>query len=340
MVDLFVLLTPILILVIVALFAFVGCNQVFGLGPVTLRLSVDSVTPNSGPTSGGTLVRITGQPFAEGAVVTFDGIPASNVLVDPVANALDATTPPHSSGVVDVAVTNPDANTGTLPAGFHYAAVTHLITVPTPGNDGPNGLTRSAVVPLFPGAGKLIVVTVQWGGAATVTLTGGSFTLLTSDNLQPQQVATYYANNISAAITVTATLNSLSSTNFNLFVSAYDNADPNSAPDPQAPQQGNGTMLMLPFATNILNISADDLIYAVAVTRDNAFVLSGTLTAGASPNPVFMSEAAGTGILIEDYVFTLADIPPTQNQIRVTATNTTGNATSKWYLVAMRIKHL
>lgn len=163
MVDVFVLLTPILILGIVALLAFVGCNQAFGIKETGIQLRVDSVTPNSGPTSGGTLVRITGQNFAEGAVVTFDGIPASNVLVDAVANALDATTPPHSSGTVDVTVTNPDANTGTLPAGFHYAAVTHLITVPAPGNDGPNGLTRSAVVPVFPGAGKLIVVTVQWG---------------------------------------------------------------------------------------------------------------------------------------------------------------------------------
>jgi hypothetical protein len=341
MIDSFVLLTPILLLGIVALLGFVGCNWVFGLGEVQLEVTVDSVTPNSGPTSGGTLVRITGGPFYAGAAVTFDGIPATGVLIDAGANAVDATTPQHPSGLVDVTVANTgNQGSGTLSGGYHYAAVAHLVTVPASGNDGPLGSSRTAVVPAFPGNGKLILVTVQWGGNATVTLTGASFTLLTSDNLQPQQVATYYANNVSGSITVTATLSAGSSTNFNLFVSAYDNADPNSPPDPQAPAQGSGTKLMLPFATNILNISADDLIYAVAVTRDAGFVLSGTVAAGTSPNPVFMSEGASTGILIEDYVLMPTDIPPAQTQIQVTATNTTGTATSKWYLVAMRIKHL
>ncbi len=300
MIDVILLLsTPILVLGIVALLGFVGCNQFFGLSEPELAITVGAVTPNTGPTSGSQQVRVTGSSFDTNATVTFDGIAAS---------------------------------------GYQYAAVTHLQTVPAPGNDGPIGLSRTATVPAFPGSGKLIMVTVQWGGNATVALTGGSFTLLTSDNLQPQQVATYSVNNVSGAITITATLSSASSTNFNLFVSVYDNADPNTLPDPQAPAQGTGASLSLQFATNILNISADDLIYAAAVTRDSSFVLNGTLAAGVNPN--FMAEAAGTGLLIEDYVLTPGDIPPAQSQIKITATNTTGNATSKWYLVAMRIRHL
>jgi IPT/TIG domain len=340
MLDTFILLTPILLLAVVALFGFVGCNQILGLKDVLLNVTVDSVNPGSGPTVGGQLVSITGSGFETGATATFDGIPATNVVVGSDGAIIDAQTPQRSSGFVDVTVTNPDGTSGTLSAGYHYAAVTHLLTVPASGNDGPLGLSRSSTMPAFPAPGKLIIITVEWGGAATMTLTGGSFVLLTSDNLQPQRVETYYANNISTTITVTATLSASSTTNFNLFLSAYDNADPNSVPDPQSPAQGTGTSLMLPFATNILGISADDLIYAVAVTRDSGFVLNGTLAAGTAPDPVFMAEGAATGFLIEDYVLTPADIPPAQSQIIVSATNTTGAATSKWFLVALRIRHL
>jgi hypothetical protein len=260
---------------------------------------------------------------------------ATNVIVGTNHVTIFATTPAHPSGYVDVVVTS--GNSATLPAGYKYAAVTHLLTVPAPGNDGPTGLSRSATLPAFPGDPKLVIVTVLWGGAATLTVTGGSFTPLTSNNLQPQQVATFYASNVNAAITVTATLSSASSTNFNMFVSVYDNADQAMPPDPQSPAQGNGVNLSVPFATDILNISEDDLIYAVAVTRDNGFVLNGTVAAGA--NPTFMAEGSAIGMLIEDYAVTGQDIPPAQNQISVTATNTTGTATSKWFIVPLRIKH-
>jgi len=44
-------------------------------------MQVLSISPNIGSTLGGTAVSITGTDFAQGAVVTFSGIPATNVVV-------------------------------------------------------------------------------------------------------------------------------------------------------------------------------------------------------------------------------------------------------------------
>ena len=48
MIDAFVLLTPILVLGIIALLGFVGCNQVLGLDPTTEVPTVESIVPSSG----------------------------------------------------------------------------------------------------------------------------------------------------------------------------------------------------------------------------------------------------------------------------------------------------
>lgn len=58
MMDAFVLLTPILVLAVVALLGFVGCNQVFGNNPTTLAIEVNDLIPDSGPSAGGTFVEI------------------------------------------------------------------------------------------------------------------------------------------------------------------------------------------------------------------------------------------------------------------------------------------
>lgn len=66
------------------------------------------------------VVTITGSGFRAGAGVTFGGVPAGNVAVVS-ETMLTARTPSHGSGSVDVAVVNPDAQAGALPAGFFYA---------------------------------------------------------------------------------------------------------------------------------------------------------------------------------------------------------------------------
>ena len=83
--------------------------------------SVTNITPNSGSTAGGTSVTITGSAFASGATVSIGGVAATNVnFVN--STTITATTPAHAAGTVNIAVTNPDAQTGTLTNGFTFNA--------------------------------------------------------------------------------------------------------------------------------------------------------------------------------------------------------------------------
>jgi hypothetical protein len=81
--------------------------------------TVSNVTPSAGPISGGSSVTVTGTNFISGATITFGGVSCTlPIFVN--ATTLTCTTPVHSSGIVSVAVTNPDSQTGTLSNGFIY----------------------------------------------------------------------------------------------------------------------------------------------------------------------------------------------------------------------------
>ncbi|HJU44170.1 MAG TPA: IPT/TIG domain-containing protein [Vicinamibacterales bacterium] len=81
--------------------------------------SIFGITPRRGPVDGGTLVTITGVNFQDGAVVTFDGLPAGDVtVVSP--TLVVASTPASGGGAVDVEVWNPDGTSGAAVSGYRY----------------------------------------------------------------------------------------------------------------------------------------------------------------------------------------------------------------------------
>ena len=81
--------------------------------------TVTAVSPNSGSTAGGTSVTITGTGFVTTPAVTFGGAAATaEAFVN--STTLTATVPAHATGLVNVVVTNPDAQAGTLTNGFAY----------------------------------------------------------------------------------------------------------------------------------------------------------------------------------------------------------------------------
>ena len=88
------------------------------------------ITPNTGPTAGGTSVTITGANFATPAggagqpfegTVTFGGTTATSVTFNS-STSLTAIAPAHTFGPVDVVVTNPDSQSATFTSGFTYIA--------------------------------------------------------------------------------------------------------------------------------------------------------------------------------------------------------------------------
>jgi len=83
--------------------------------------SVFSVSPDSGPATGGTVVTITGANFAPGASVRFGSAAATGVVF--VSSTTLRATSPAGEGVVSVTVTNPDLQAASLAGAFTYTAV-------------------------------------------------------------------------------------------------------------------------------------------------------------------------------------------------------------------------
>ena len=94
-------------------------NQVAVYGVLGPAATLSSVSPNSGPATGGTAVALSGTNFAAGATVTFGGAAATSiVVVSP--TRITASTPPHKQGNVAVVVATPNGTSATLPNGFTY----------------------------------------------------------------------------------------------------------------------------------------------------------------------------------------------------------------------------
>jgi len=129
--------------------------------------TVTAVNPASGSTAGGTAVTVTGTAFVAGATVTFGGIAASLVSVLS-ASSLTCLTPVHAAGAVDVVVTNPDQQVGTLPGGFTYVAAPAPTIVSISPNSGPSSGGTAVTIS---GANFVSGVTVTFGGAAATGVT-------------------------------------------------------------------------------------------------------------------------------------------------------------------------
>jgi hypothetical protein len=135
---------------------------------------VTSVTPNSGPTIGGTTVNIQGTNFQAGATVNFGGVAAASVVVNS-PTSITAVTSVHSAGPVDVAVTNPDTSTGALSNGFMFVSPPSVTAVAP--NRGPVAGGTSATVS---GTGFVSGASVRFAGTLASSVSFVSGTQLTA----------------------------------------------------------------------------------------------------------------------------------------------------------------
>lgn len=87
--------------------------------------TVSSISPNSGPVTGGTTVKILGSGFESGASVTFGGM-ASNSVTVVSSTEIQAVAPSSSAGTISISVTNADSQSGTLASAFTYF---HTVTL-------------------------------------------------------------------------------------------------------------------------------------------------------------------------------------------------------------------
>jgi hypothetical protein len=108
--------------------AMTSASGILTITAAVPQVTVTDINPNGGPPDGGTTVTITGTNFQSGATVTIGGVPTTGVVFGS-STSLTAVTGPHAGGPVDVVVTNPDSQFGTLANGYTYSG-NSFFTVP------------------------------------------------------------------------------------------------------------------------------------------------------------------------------------------------------------------
>ena len=117
---------------------------------------------------------ITGTGFLSGATVSIGGAAATGVTVVN-STSLTATTAAHAAGAVDVVVTNPDTQTGTLTGGYTYIAPPTVTSIAAA-----SGTTNGGTSVTITGTGFQSGATVTIGGAAATNVMFVNSTTITA----------------------------------------------------------------------------------------------------------------------------------------------------------------
>lgn len=120
---------------------------------------LESLSPASGSTRGGTALTLNVRQLIEGAELKIgSAAPVPLALADPTTAV--ATSAPSTYGTFDVVVTNPDGQSSTLPSGFTYVAPAPKLTDVDPNLGSTAGGTKVSLR----GEGFLEGVEVRFGG--------------------------------------------------------------------------------------------------------------------------------------------------------------------------------
>ncbi len=140
---------------------------------------VTGVSPNTGPTTGGTLVTITGTSFTGATAVDFGTTAATNVTVVN-DTTVTADSPAGSVGTVDVTVTTPVGTSATSPADQFTYAVAAAPTVTAISPTG--GPTAGGTVVTITGTSFTGATAVDFGTTPATNVTVVSSTSITADS--------------------------------------------------------------------------------------------------------------------------------------------------------------
>jgi hypothetical protein len=271
--------------------------------------TVTSVSPNNGPTAGGTAVTITGTNFVSGATVTFGGIAATGVTFVS-STQIDATTPAHAAGAVDVSVTNPDTQSGTLSNAYTYIDPAPTVTSVAP-TSGPD--TGGTVVTIT-GTNFVLGATVTFGGTAVTDMIFVSSTQI--DVTTPAHAAGAVDVTVTNPDTQSGTLS-----NGYTYIApppTVTNVAPNSGPT------GGGTVVTI-TGTNF--VSGATVTFGGTAATGVTFVSSTTITvttpahAPGAVDVVVTNPDTQSGTFIDGYTYIP---PPTVTSVTPTSGPDTG----------------
>ncbi|MBF9134372.1 IPT/TIG domain-containing protein [Plantactinospora sp. S1510] len=151
--------------------------------PAPVPPTTATITPDSGPESGGQTVTITGTGFVPGeTTVTFDGVPATGVTIATGGSSLTAVTPANPIGPAAVVVTTPGGSAAPLDYTYLADGSGATITGLTP----PSGPTGGGTTVTITGTGLTGAVAVDFNGLPSTDFTinpaGTTITVVTPPN--------------------------------------------------------------------------------------------------------------------------------------------------------------
>lgn len=265
--------------------------------------TVASVSPNSGPASGGTAITLTGTGFRSGATVSLGGSACNSVSVVS-AGQIDCVTTLHAAGAVNVTVTNTDSQSGTKSSGFTYIAAPTVTSV-TPIAGALGGGTSVTIT----GSGFQSGATVDFGGSDCTPVTFTS----------PSQISCTTTAHSAGAVTVTVTNPDAQSGN---KASAYtfQPAPTVTAVAPNAGSDGGGTAITI-TGTNFLAGATVDLGGATCgsttVASDTQITCTTVGHAAGAVNVTVTNSDTQSGSLTGGYTYTSGPVTISPSNIAI-----------------------
>jgi hypothetical protein len=300
MIDAFVLLTPILLLDVVALLAFVGCDRVWDVSAFDPpAIEPNEVIPAFGPTVGGTPVQILGSGLNYVDQLTFGGVSATSfsVMSD---SEIDATTPANSAGPANVVLTFKEHSmTNASPLVFTYVAINFVQTQSIAQAAMPIAVTLNNTTP-----GNLLIAAVSYGGSGSVTVTdnlGNSFTQAGSAPWFRQSAIFYLPSIPGGTVTIKATGGTATGP-CSMCVSEYSGADLTSAAvygfkGNNSPSAGTAGVEII-RGVAVTPAQSGDIVYVVVFASGPTSLVAG---------PGFVAHPSTTSsLLVEDNTATVA----------------------------------
>ncbi|MER7690942.1 IPT/TIG domain-containing protein [Streptomyces sp. NPDC097610] len=135
---------------------------------------INSLAPNSGPTSGGTSVTITGTGFTGATAVNFAGTPAASFTVTS-GSQITAVAPPGSPGGAAVTVTAPGGTSSTSANAYFFYAAPPVLNAANPDQ----GSTAGGTLVTLSGNSLLNASAVIFGSTNATSFTVVSATQIT-----------------------------------------------------------------------------------------------------------------------------------------------------------------
>ena len=266
--------------------------------------TVSSVSPNRGPTAGGTAVTITGANFAAGATVTFGATAATNVVVVN-STTITATTPAGSAGAVTVTVTV-SGQSGSLANGFTYALP------PTVTSVSPNaGSTAGGTAVTITGTNFAAGATVTFGGTAATNVVVVNSTTITATTPVGS------AGAVTVTVTVSGQGGSLTSGFTYVVTPTVSSVSPNSGPT------AGGTAVTITGT----NFAAGATVTFGATAATNVVVVNSTTITATTPAgsagavTVTVTVSGQSGSLANGFTYAL---PPTVTSVSPNTGSTAG----------------